>query len=279
VGYGNSAPDFHYARLIANKYCTGHHEEIVLSAEMVIEQISTVIQILKTFDPIEIRNSIVSLAAMQYLKKQGYSAVLTGDGSDELFAGYNYLLRYFSNPEQLESELQRLWEIMHFSSCKLGAKLGMIVMSPYLDGEFAKFAKSINVYAKIGRYDNQIWGKFVLRKCFQDALGRGVAWRTKLAQEQGAATSMISLYIGNNLVGDDLFDQGKYDSIKEGVHLRDKEHFYYYSIFRKYFKAPKDDRDPDNEYVCPQCHGSFRSKGRFCRLCGSFPVVAEKAGQ
>ena len=42
---------------------------------------------------------------MKIAKENGYANVMTGDGGDELFAGYNYLRRYFSNVVNLDAEL------------------------------------------------------------------------------------------------------------------------------------------------------------------------------
>ena len=54
----------------------------------------------------EIRNTCVIFAGISRAKKEGYREVMTGDGSDELFAGYNYLRRYFSHLSDLDAEVQ-----------------------------------------------------------------------------------------------------------------------------------------------------------------------------
>ena len=108
---------------------------------------------------------------------------MTGDGSDELFAGYNYLRRYFSHLSDLDAEVRRLWSIMDFSS-KLIGKLKMDIRLPFLQEEFATFAKSINIAMKVGAHSGQLWGKFLLRKCFEAELGEEVVWKPKFPQEK-----------------------------------------------------------------------------------------------
>ena len=72
--------------------------------------------------------------------------------------------------------------------------MGIDVKTPFLDETFASFAKKINVNEKVGAYDGKKWGKFILRKCFEPELGP-VVWRSKLAQEQGAATDCYKQYV------------------------------------------------------------------------------------
>jgi asparagine synthase (glutamine-hydrolysing) len=81
---------------------------------------------------------------------------------------------------------------MHFPSQKIGNFFNVRVFSPYLDENFLTFAKSINVSMKIGYYQNKIWGKFILRKCFENWEHlEQIAWREKEAQEEGSGFSNI----------------------------------------------------------------------------------------
>ena len=79
----NGLPDLAYARQVAERYCK-HHVEIVFGPNKMAELVEQVIQIFRTFDPIEIRNSAVALAGIEWAKSDGYSNIMTGDGSDEL---------------------------------------------------------------------------------------------------------------------------------------------------------------------------------------------------
>ena len=162
AGFDRNAPDLEFAKKVAKKYSKRHVE--VFFEDRMVELAEQVIRIFKTFDPIEIRNSVVALAGIGQAKSDGYSSIMTGDGGDELFAGYNYLSRYYSDPEKLGSELRRLWEIMHFSSKKLGEHVGVAVKTPFLDDAFSQFAKSLETRDKVGERDGRQWGKFILRK-------------------------------------------------------------------------------------------------------------------
>jgi asparagine synthase (glutamine-hydrolysing) len=270
AGFGADAPDLVYARQVGGKY-SRRHVEVIFDQNKMSELVEQAIQIFRTFDPIEIRNSVVALAGIEQAKSDGHSTIMTGDGGDELFAGYNYLTRYFSDPQRLDLELRRLWQVMHFSSRKLGEHVGVKVKTPFLDEEFALIAKSIGVNDKVGEHRGSKWGKFILRKCFETTLAE-LAWRPKLAQEQGGATDKYQ----NNVEAmiDDLTFENKarLSQEQDGVAIRSKEHLNYYAIFRSYFPPPKEE---DCKSRCPQCQGCMLPDGRFCRTCGAFPVTPE----
>jgi asparagine synthase (glutamine-hydrolysing) len=267
AGFGSDAPDLAYARQVAEKY-SKRHVESVFSRDRMAELVEQVVQVFKTFDPIEIRNSAVALAGIEQAKNDGYLAIMTGDGGDELFAGYNYLSRYYSDMQMLNSELHRLWHVMHFSSKKLGEHAGVEVKIPFLDKEFAMYAKSIDASEKVGDHGGKKWGKFILRKCFETTLC-DLVWRPKLAQEQGAATDKYQDFIEKKV--DELTFASKVKAAKEqeGVRIRSKEHLHYYAIFRSFFPPPEEE---DCESRCPECRGCMKG-GRFCRTCGAFPVT------
>lgn len=268
AAFGEDAPDLAFARQVARKY-GGRNAEVVFSHERMLELVQQIVQIFKTFDPIEIRNSSVALAGILQAKEDGYASIMTGDGADELFAGYNYLARYYSDLEKLDSELQRLWQVMHFSSEKLGEHAGITVKTPFLDDQFMSYAKSLRTDVKVGEHAGLKWGKFILRRCYESQVGAAIAWRPKLAQEQGAATDKFQNYVEQTI--DDLTFANKSRAAKEeGVTLRNKEHLQYYAIFRSYFAPPKEER---GELHCPQCGAHFIQLGRFCRTCGAFPVT------
>jgi asparagine synthase (glutamine-hydrolysing) len=273
VGFGSSAPDLAHARQVAQKY-SKHHVELVFEQNRMAELVEKVIQIFQTFDAIEVRNSAVALAGIEQARRDGYWVVMTGDGSDELFGGYNYLSRYYSDVPKFESELRRLWRIMHFSSKKLGQYAGVEVKTPFLDEEFVGFSKLISVNDKIGEYDGKKWGKFILRKCFEAKLGP-LVWRPKFAQEQGAATDHYQKYIEEMIDDLTFINKKRIAQEQDGVSIRSKEHLHYYAIFRSYFPAPKElaEYDSHSSSCCPECQGRIAFDARFCRICGAYPIT------
>lgn len=268
ISLGQNAPDVEPASLVAAMY-SKDHKVIRLSYKRLLEIIEQLISIFRTFDPMEIRNSSVLLAGIRAAQEQGYRNLMTGDGGDELFAGYNYLKRYYTDLHALDGKLHKLWQSMRFSSLLIGKIIGVDIKAPFLDKKFLIYTKSIDIHQKIGQYSGQTWGKFILRKCYEFSLGKQIAWRSKSPQEQGAGITNIKDFISMNMSERD-FQMGTKQALFEGVRIKDKEQLYYYTVFRKYFPAPKD--EPCFYLRCPDCKGCFNSTTQFCHTCGAFPV-------
>jgi asparagine synthase (glutamine-hydrolysing) len=266
--FARDSPDVSFAAKVAARFCRNHVRAEV-STEKMLDLVEQIVQIFGTFDPIEIRNSIVALAGLEQAKFDGYAEIMTGDGGDELFAGYNYLSRYYSDPARLDTEVRRLWKVMHFSSQKIAQHLDLKICTPFLDSQFMEFAKSLPVETRVGEHQGRFWGKFILRTCYEPALGDTIAWRPKLAQEQGAGTDRFHEYI-NGRIDDQAFSNKAAIARGEGVVLRSKEHLHYYALYRSYFGPP---RENDCNLRCPDCCGCMEPEGRFCRTCGAYPVT------
>ena len=113
VSLNGNGNDLFYSSIIAKKFSKKHFEIIITNQEL-ISIIERVICIFKTFDPIEIKNSSVIYAGLHSAKSNGIDSIVTGDGGDEIFAGYNYLKRYYNNGTLLKKEIERLNSILHF---------------------------------------------------------------------------------------------------------------------------------------------------------------------
>ena len=84
--------DLTYAQIVA-KHTKLPLSLLQVSLDEVLDSITETIRILGNFNDIEIRNSIVPYMYLSSLKKKGINSVITGDGADEVFAGYNFLLK------------------------------------------------------------------------------------------------------------------------------------------------------------------------------------------
>lgn len=264
ISYGD-APDLRYARIIAERYGMKHLVKRLSMTELE-DAVENIVRIMRSFDPMEVRNSTVLYASLSELRNHGFRNAMTGDGGDELFAGYNYLLKI--DGDKLEQELQRLWGVMHFSSITIGRELGIEVKSPYLDREFVEFAKQVHASLKVREQDGRRWGKWILRSCFQDDVTPEIAWRTKMPLQEGAGTDALTAHFEKGISGDEFNAKARHYA-EESVRIRGKEHLRYYEVYRRFFAPP---REASCEYRCPECQGCVTGEARFCNTCGGYPI-------
>jgi len=232
----------------------------------ILDAIESTIRILGNFNDIEIRNNVVPYLAISEVKSQGYNKIITGDGADELFAGYNFLIS--KSADELKKDLARIAKIMHFPSQKIGKALGVTVESPFCHDTVQEFAKKIPASELIGIHEGKKYGKFILRQAFDGLIPHAIAWRQKSPMQEGAGTQGLTEFF-NGVIPDDVFFQ-KIKKIKSDdmVTIRTKESLYYYEIFKKYHTLDNSDSTPS----CPDCHYTIEENSRFCRMCGRFPI-------
>jgi asparagine synthase (glutamine-hydrolysing) len=202
------------------------------------------------------------------IKNKGHSKVICGDGADELFAGYNFFLR--KNEKELEIELERIWKIMHFPSTKLADALGITIETPFLDKRVVDLSKNIPVNLKVRDENSKKYGKWILRKIFEDKIPKSITWRDKSAMQDGSGTSGLT-GLFDVMIQDSDFDN-KVNEIKnsDDVVIRTKESLHYYEIYRKYYEPPANLHSSDIK--CPNCKYTIKSDSKFCQMCGSYPI-------
>ena len=94
------ALDVKYAKLMAKRLNIEHYMN-PFDEDQVFEAIPAVVKVLGSFDPMEVRNSITITIGLKFAKSYGVTELMTGDGADELFAGYHMYYRHVGNKEKL----------------------------------------------------------------------------------------------------------------------------------------------------------------------------------
>jgi asparagine synthase (glutamine-hydrolysing) len=146
----------------------------------------------------------------------------------------------------------------------------MNVKLPYLDPEFKSFAMEIEPQYKVRSEKGQIWGKWILRKSFENILPKEIVWRAKTPIEYGSGTTMLP-NLFDQKISDQKFEgkQRKYLE-KDKVTIRDKEQLFYYEIFRRVIGVPHP-YNPQGR-TCPQCNSNVPKAASYCRTCGAYPI-------
>ena len=237
-----------------------------VSTSTILEAIENTIRILKNFNDIEIRNNVVMYLAIKWAKENDQKSIITGDGADELFAGYNFLVNKPEN--ELDAEIKRVCSIMHFPTQKIGKELGVKIESPFLNQKIIELSNQIPSNLKIKEEKGKRYGKWILRKTFEKHIPLQIAWRRKSPMQEGAGTSGLT-NLFESIISEETYVEKKLTVEKnDQVIIRSRESMYYYEIFKKFYGTPVED---DVESKCPYCkHGTNNSK--FCRMCGAFPI-------
>ena len=237
-----------------------------VTTEAILEAVEETIKILKNFNDIEIRNNVVMCLAIKWAKDNGISSMITGDGADELFAGYSFLI---NKPEkEIEEEIRRICSIMHFPTHAIGKELGVSIESPFLDESVIRLANEIPANLKIKEENGKRYGKWILRKTFEQYIPRQIVWRDKSPMQDGSGTAGLT-NLFESVISEERFVEKKLTVEKaDGVVIRSRESMYYYEIFRKIFGSPA---DIQSDEACPYCKHHV-GKSKFCRMCGSFPI-------
>ena len=262
-----ASPDLVYSQLVAKQFGISLHVKSVTIEEL-MHAIEETIKILKVFNDIEIRNSIVMYLAIMAAKEIGCQCMMTGDGGDELFAGYSFFLK--KQGAELQKDLERIWKIMHFPTQQIGQSLGIGIESPFLDKDVAQYAKSIPVDLKVREENGKKYGKWVLRKAFENMLPKSIVWRDKSAMQDGSGTNNLTSFF-ENTIKDSVFDtKAKSYFENDCVKLKSKESLFYYELYRKYYDPPA--LLGSSKSRCLYCQGVVEGGSHFCRMCGSFPI-------
>jgi asparagine synthase (glutamine-hydrolysing) len=234
-----------------------------------LERMPELIALLRTFDPMELRNSIVAYLALEAARERGLSAVLTGDAADELFAGYTFMFNMAA--ERLPAYIRHLNGIMHFTSQIIGRHLGIGVDCPYETLAVRDFALSLGYEDLVGESQGDRFGKKILREAFASLLPEQITWRVKTPIEYGSGSTALK-QLSEQIVSDSEFvGEQERAAAQDFVKLRDKEQCFYYRMFRKQLPPPIA-RARDVK-TCPECHGPVsRVDMSYCRICGAYPI-------
>ena len=189
VGVAGSR-DLEAARRVADHLGTIHHE-YVYDAEEIHRRLPEIVYSLESFDQDLVRSAIPCYFASRLAAEQ-VKVVLTGEGADELFAGYDYY-KGISDPGALQRELRRSVRTLHNMNLQRVDRLTMAHSIegrvPFLDVEMIALAQTIPPELKLATDDQgRKVEKWILRKACEDLLPPEIIWRGKEQFDEGSGT-------------------------------------------------------------------------------------------
>ncbi len=228
--------DLEAARTVARHLDTIHHE-YVLTADALREKLPEIIYYLESFDRDLVRSAIpcyfTSRLAADHVK-----VILTGEGADELFAGYAYY-KGIDDPDLLGLELRRSVQSLHNINLQRVDRMTMAHSIegrvPFLDLEMIHLAQRIPPRLKLpGDGGPEKW---ILRKAFEDLLPHEILWREKEQFDEGSGTVDLLERVVEGMI--DQHEAWDYQHTNAQSRLRSTEESLYHKLFMEVFEHPE----------------------------------------
>eukprot|EP00980_Cylindrotheca_fusiformis_P001468 scaffold345_cov134-Cylindrotheca_fusiformis.AAC.79 len=208
VGMENS-PDVMAARAMVDALGGEKHVEHHVRSftpDEVFDLIPKIVYHMETYEAELIRSAIPNWLLAERAA-QDVKMVLTGEGSDEIFAGYLYF-QDAENPRQLQNELRRIYGMLGnvnlHRTDRMTMAHGLEARVPFLDTEFTRLVMSVDPAKKMvdpEAVKNNARGreKTYLRELFEqpnangDSIPLPVLWRAKAMQCEGVGEDWVSI--------------------------------------------------------------------------------------
>jgi asparagine synthase (glutamine-hydrolysing) len=232
------SPDLLAARAAAEYLDTDHHER-TYTAQEAIEAVPAVVRAIEHFDPSLVRSAVPNFLLAEMTARH-VKVVLTGEGADELFAGYEYL-REFREPDRLHDEITRTLEGLHnlnLQRCdRVTMAHGLEARVPFLDREVIEFALRLPAESKLAGPGQP--EKRLLREAFAGWLPDELLWRAKAQFGDGSgAASVLTATIEEGVGLDELEEER--DVVDPP--LRTREELAYFRIFKDHLPGVRPER-------------------------------------
>lgn len=233
-GNGRESDDLIAARLAAG-YIGSNHHEYIITEDAYYDALPRVIEKLETYDPSLVRCAVPCYFTCK-LAAEYVTVVLTGEGADEIFAGYHYMKRFAW--DQINVEGRRLINGVHNINLQRADRMGMLfsleLRVPFFDTDLIELGMKISPSLKIREENGRKIEKWILRKAFEGSgyLPDDILWRYKLQYTQGAGCEQLGERLAETRITDD--DLARIREQHPDAVINSKEAAYYFQIFRKY---------------------------------------------
>lgn len=160
-----------------------------------------ILNIIETTNTTQAEVSIPIYGALKLAAKDGLRVVFTGQGADELFAGYPWYVHIFAKygtqklREYMIQDLLLLYKETLEREDKLAMSNSIEMREPFLDSDVVRTATNIDLNLNLAD-NNDVFGKRVHRElAIQVGIPKYIAYREKQAAQHGAGIHGILSHI------------------------------------------------------------------------------------
>lgn len=214
------------------------HHQLVYTSEDMLNALPDVLYYLETFDPALVRSAMPNYFLAK-LTSEHVKVFLTGEGADELYAGYDYLSG-FNDPAALQKETLYITQALHNTNLQRADRMSMAfsleARVPFLDVKSVALAFGFPAEWKLhtGRVP-----KHLLRQAFASDLPENIVNRPKQKFSKGAGSSDLIAEIASREISDGEFSSEEKRLRKQWDYtLKNKEALYYYKVIREHYDDP-----------------------------------------
>jgi asparagine synthase (glutamine-hydrolysing) len=221
--------DIEAARRVADFLGTKHHE-LIYTADEVEAALPEVIWHLESFDAPLVR-SAVPMYFVSRLAAESVKVALSGEGADELFAGYSYLSGIEGGVDlrrELADITVRLQDTNLQRADRMSMAHGLEARVPFLDLGLVRYISRLPADLIAQRSDRP--EKWLLREACRGLVPTEIIERKKMKFSEGAGSAEVISGRVKSYVDQATFEREQ--AVLPGLTLRSPEELYYYRIWR-----------------------------------------------
>jgi len=226
----------------ATKLCKekGYKYKIVPPDPDYFKELDRLIYYAEMYEPNVIRHCFANHICSKVVAEHGMHIALVGEGSDEIFAGYNEFMQV--NPVKVGLASQKMTETLENGHLQRVDRMSMWhtieTRVPYLDTDVVNYAFTLNSDLKIKTINGSKVTKYALRKVATRYLPDYIAWRYKAPFANGAGMNVGSNYLKEDGEIAEYLRTISFveptDEERMTYNLKTIEDRYYFSKFKEY---------------------------------------------